>query len=90
MLIWDLQKKELIIKSIIWKTIIDLFKKEKNINISNYLISIKINWNKIIVKTKKPLINSELLMINDKIKKLSKDKFKNIWLKSYDFEIIYI
>jgi hypothetical protein len=89
MFIWNKNKKELIIKSIIWKTIIDLFKKEKDIDISSYLMSITIKWKNIIIKTKKPIINTELLLINDNIKDISKKKLKKIWLNIYDFEIIY-
>ncbi len=89
MFIWNKNKNKLIIKSIIWKTIIDLFKKEKNMDISNYLISITIKWKNIIIKTKKPIINTELLLINDNIKDISKKKLKKMWLNIYDFEIIY-
>ena len=90
MLIWENWRKEIIIKSIIWKSIIDLFKKEKNIDITKYLISIRLKQNKIFIKTKNPLINSELLSISDKIKNISDEKLRNIWLKFYDYEIIYI
>lgn len=90
MLIWDGHRKEVIIKSIIRKSIIDLFKEEKNIDISSYLISIKIKSTQIFIKTKNPLINTELLNINDKIKNISSKKLRNIWLKFYDFDIIYI
>jgi ERCC4-related helicase len=56
-------------KSIIWNTIIEVFKWEKNIDITDYLSSIKINSVKITIKTTKPIINAELHTIDDKIKK---------------------
>ena len=94
MKIWDnlewKSKKNLIIKSIIWKTIIDLFLEEKKIDITKYLISITINWNIIKIKTNKPIINAELLIINKKLKEKIIQKLKNLWIIFYDFEIKYI
>jgi len=79
-----------IIKSIIWNNIIDLFAKEKNINISPYLISVTIKQKTIFIKTNKPIINTELLNIDDKIKNIIKEKLKKIWINFYDFDIKYI
>lgn len=84
------KREELIIKSIIWKTVIDEFKKEKSIDITSYLVSIRLKWNIVFIKTNKPIINSEALTINDIIKNSSKQKLKGIWLKFYDFDIKYI
>ena len=94
MKIWDSlewkKKQNLIIKSIIWKTIIDLFLEEKKIDISKYLISVTINWKIIKIKTNKPIINAELLIINNKLKEKIIQKLKNLWIIFYDFEIKYI
>ena len=93
MQIWDSIRKtwneETIIKSIIWNTIIEIFKSEKNMNITSYLVSIKLMWEAILVKTNKPIINSELYLLNEKIKKASKDKLKKLGLRLKDFEIKY-
>lgn len=83
-------KKEIYIKSIMWNSIIDAFKIEKNINITDYLSSIQLRWNVILVKTNKPIINTEALLIDDKIKKIFLEKIKKIGIKFYDFEIKYI
>ena len=94
MKIWNIlewkNKKNIIIKSIIWKTIIDLFQEEKNIDITKYLISVTLKWKKIKIKTNKPIINTELLMINEKIKNKIIEKFKKLWIKFDDFELKYI
>ena len=93
MQIWDSIRKmwneETIIKSIIWNTIIEIFKSEKNMDITSYLVSIKLMWEAILVKTNKPIINWELYLLNEKIKKASKDKLKKLGLRLKDFEIKY-
>jgi hypothetical protein len=83
-------KQKVIIKSIVWKTIIDIFKQEKNIDITSYLISVTIKWNIFFIKTKKPIINTELNTINEIIKNNLIEKFGKMWIKFYDFEIKYI
>lgn len=80
-------RKELIIKSIIWNTIISEFLKYKNIDITSYLTSIRLKTNIVFVKTNNPLINSEILLIEREIKDLSSKKISKLWLKFWDFEI---
>ena len=72
-----------IIKSIIYNTIIEVFKNEKNIDLSNYLNSIILNWKTILIKTNKPLINSELILLNDKIINKITEKFERM---NFDFK----
>ena len=83
-------KEEVIIKSIVFSTIINIFKEEKKIDISSYLISIQKKGNTILIKTNKPIINTQLLIYSDKIKKISKERLKNVWIKLNDIEIRYI
>jgi hypothetical protein len=78
-----------IIKSIIYNTIIEIFKSEKNINLKNYIVSINIKWKTILVKTTKPMINNELLILNEKIKSKIDDKFNRINIDFNNFEIKY-
>ncbi len=80
----------LVIKSSIWNSIIEVFKDEKKIDITSYLVSIQIKWDTILVKTSKPILNTELLMINDKIMKKVDEKLKKIWLRYENFEIKYM
>ena len=93
MQLWDSIKRiwneETIMKSIIWNTIIEIFKSEKNIDITSYLVSIRFMWETILVKTNKPIINSELLLLNEKIKKASLEKLKKLGLRLKEFEIKY-
>jgi len=83
-------KEDVIIKSIIWNTIIGVFKLKKNIDITPYLVSIQLKKNIIMIKTNNPLINTELLLIDDKIKEASKEKLSKIWIKLNNFNIKYI
>jgi ERCC4-related helicase len=90
--IWNTpqSKKDVIMKSIIWNTIIEVFNWEKNIDITDYLTSIKIHSKKITVKTTKPIINTELQTIDDKIKKSLIEKLWKLWIDFNMYEIKYI
>ena len=77
-------------QSIIWNTIIEIFKNKKNIDITKYLVSIKLKGESVLVKTNKPIINTELYFINEEIKEVSKEKLKKLWLNFIDFEIKYL
>ena len=83
-------KQEIIIQSIIWNTLISIFKRDKHIDIKPYLISIKLKWDNILVKTNKPIINAELYSINNIIQKESQDKLKKLWLNLPLFTIKYL
>ncbi len=79
--------EEIVIKSIIWNTIIDIFKKEKNVDLTEYLVSIKLKWKNILIKTSKPIINLELYNFKWDIEKISSEKIKKVWLKFKEFEL---
>ncbi len=83
-------RKELFIKTAIWNSILNVFKKEKGLDISEYLISVKIKENRITVKTNKPIINSEILLLDKEIKEDFYKKLKNIWIEKESFSIKYI
>jgi len=78
-----------IIKSIIYNTVIEVFKNEKNIDLNNYLSSIILNWKTILIKTNKPLINSELILLNDKIITNITNKFERMNFNFKWYEIKY-
>ncbi|MDD3793483.1 MAG: hypothetical protein PHI37_01605 [Candidatus Gracilibacteria bacterium] len=84
------KKTELFIKTSLWNSIIEVFLKGKNIDMSSYLVSIQIKNQTLLIKTNNPLINSELHLFYDKINSSFQDKIKNIDLKDYDFEIKFI
>lgn len=78
-----------LLKSVIFNTIIEVFKNEKKIDIKNYLISVKQVNNIFLVKTTKPIINNELYLLNEIIEKSCKNKLKKMWFNLMDFEIKY-
>ena len=84
------KREEAIIKSLVWNSVVFVFKEEKEIDIKEYLISVRLVWNNVFVKTNNPLVNTELFLIDDKIKKLFSEKLKKVWIKFYDFSIKYI
>lgn len=81
---------EITIKSLIWNSIIEVFLHEKKMDIKHYLVSIQLRWNSILVKINKPIIKTELLLIQDKIMIESQNKFRKVGIKFYDYEIKYI
>jgi hypothetical protein len=93
MLLWDSirrwWKQDVIVKSIIWNTIIDIFNAEKSIDITSFLSSIQLLWDIVLIKTNKPIINSELIILSKEIKKASVEKLQKLWLRFKDFEIKY-
>ncbi len=76
-------------KSIIYNTIIEVFLEHKKIDIKSYLISIKEVWNIFLVKTTKPIINTELYLLNVEIKEKSLNKLNKIGFKFVNFDIKY-
>lgn len=93
-IIWNrIRSKDLeeqTIKSILWKTIIEEYKKKKDIDISSYLVSISISGSTIFIKTNKPLINKEISLIENIILEKFFEKIKKIGIKRLDFEIRYL
>lgn len=83
-------KQEVFIKSTMWNSVIDTFKSEKNIDITNYMISIQLRWKTILIKTNKPIINTEALLLDNKIKILFNKKIKKIWINFNEYNIKYI
>ncbi len=83
-------KQDVIIQSIIWNTIIAVFLREKNIDITPYMISIKCRGDTVLVKTLKPIINVELYNISHLIVSESEQKIKALWLGFQDFEMKFL
>jgi len=83
-------KAEIIIQSIIWNTIIEIFKEKKKMDLTAYLVSIKLKWENVLVKTNKPIINTELYNYSEEIKKVSLSKIKKLWIKYKEFELKFL
>ena len=83
------EKTELFIKTAVWNSLVEIFKEEKNLDISHFLISIKISKNNILIKTNKPILNSEMFLLSEKITEKIKIKLKKTDF-SFDFELKFI
>lgn len=82
-------KQEQIIKSIIWKSIVDIFKQKKNLDVNNYIISLKMSWNIVIITTQNPIFNSEIINYEQDILQDIYKKFINIWFKIDNLKFKY-
>ncbi len=78
-----------IIKSIIFKTVIELFFEKNKIDIKNSVRSIKMFGDVFLVNVEKPIIAHELYLINEEIKKVVIKKLKKMWFNFLRFEIKY-
>lgn len=80
-------KTDLVIKSIIWNTIIEEYKKIKDIDLTIYLKSISLRWNVVIIKTWKPIINAELENYQENLLSKIKEKLNIVWINIKNIEI---
>lgn len=83
------EKKNLFIKTTVWNCIVDIFKEKKNLDISDFLISIKISQKKIFIKTNKPILNSEIILFSEEIISKIKQKLEKQEI-IFDFELKYL
>lgn len=83
------EKKEIFIKTSVWNSIVDIFKQEKNLDVSEFLISVKISSKKIFIKTNKPIFNSEAILLHEKISSKIREKLLKAEI-DFDFEIKYL
>ncbi|NDK08694.1 hypothetical protein EOM39_05650 [Candidatus Gracilibacteria bacterium] len=81
--------QDMTIKSLVWNSIVEVFKQEKKLDIVPYLVSIQLKGKSIIIKVNKPIIKSEVLLLDDIINQEVQNKFKKVGIKFYDFEIKY-
>jgi hypothetical protein len=70
--------EEMTVKSLVWNSIVEVFKQEKDMDVVPYLVSIQLKSKSIIVKVNKPIVKSEILLIEDNIKKEVDNKFRKI------------
>lgn len=80
-------KQNQIISSIIYNSIINDFLEIKKIDIKPYIISIKVIWNNIILKTRKPIINTEILNIKELLIKNISLKLNKMWISINNLEL---
>ena len=84
------EKKKLFIKTSVWNSLIEMFQKEKNIDISESLVSVKISENNIIIRTNKPILNSELILLQDDLKNNLIEKLEKAEIDFVDFELKFL
>lgn len=80
-------KTDLVVKSVIWNTIIEEYKKIKDIDLTEYLKSISLKWNVIIIKTWRPIINAELINYQEDLLSKIENKLNIIWVTIKNIEI---
>ncbi len=86
----NMWNRNTLITSVVTNIIKDVFRKQKNIDISDYLKSVSIVSNVILVKTSNPMMNSELLLLADKIEFSCKTSLDNMGLDIGELKIKYI
>ena len=80
--------KNTLITSLVTKVIKDVFKREKKINISDYIISVSLLERTLLVKTNNPMINSELLLLGDIIFWECKNILESMWISVENIKYI--
>lgn len=58
-------KQNQVISSLVWKTIVEEYKRIKNIDIHSFIISVKVHDTWIIIHTGKTILNTELYYFNE-------------------------
>jgi len=80
-------REDTVIQSIVWTSIIEVYKKKKQIDITPYLDSISLSGNTILVKTKNPIVNTELSNIVSEIQEVSQKRLLKIGVKLIGIKI---
>ncbi len=81
-------KQNQVLSSIIYKSIIHDFLELKKIDISSYIISIQLRENIIILKTNKPILNSEIKHIEKFLIQNIDQKLQKIWIHLKQIELV--
>ena len=81
------QKKAAILKSLLWNSVVEIFKKEKNIDISEKMISIKKSETSFRITTNNPLLQQEFLYIENDISEVFHKKLSKMWISNEKYEI---
>ena len=76
-------------KSLLWNSVVEIFSTEKQIELTEKLISIKKSGNIFRITTNNPLLNQEFLFLDQKIKDLFANKLKKIWLDLENIQVKY-
>jgi len=84
------KQDELVIKSLLWKIVIDVFQEKKSLDITESLVSVTLKGSTFFVKTGKSLLNYELLQIKDIILESLETKMKKLGIKLKEVDIKFV
>jgi len=81
------QKKSAILKSLLWNSVVEIFKKEKNIDISEKMVSIKKTETSFRITTNNPLLQQEFIYIENDISEVFHKKLSKMWITWEKYKI---
>ena len=81
---------EIVLKSLIYNSVFEIYFDKKNVDLKPYFVSVKILWNRIIFKVSKTIIRNEINLFRDEITESIQNKLQKIWIKFYDFELKFV
>lgn len=81
------QKKAAICKSLLWNTCVEVFQKERNIDITEKIVSVKKNNSHFLITFNNPLLKQEYLFLEEKISEIFHKKLSKMWITQQNFEI---
>jgi hypothetical protein len=76
-------------KSLLWNSVVEIFSTEKQIEITEKLLSIKKSGNIFRITTNNPLLNQEFIFLDDKIKQLFHNKLTKIGMNLENIQVKY-
>lgn len=81
------QKRAIILKSTLWNTIGEVFLEKKNIDITTFISSIRLEKNILFIKFSKPLMKAEISLYLDIIEEQFYKKVKKMWIDVWGLQI---
>lgn len=82
-----LGKLESVLRSLVFKSVVDVFNEKKQIDISSKIISVTQKNNTFYIKTQNPMINTELELLFPEIQKSIREKWKVMWVEMRECEL---
>ncbi len=82
-------RQGVVITSVLKNTIIEVFKQQKNIDISDQILSLKYTMHSITIVTEKPIVNAEIVLLEADIKKSFLTKLERMGIPLEDVRLRY-
>lgn len=83
------KRKTVILKSVLWNTLVSIFLEETSQDITPYIVSIRKQSDIFIIKLSKPIIKASLEIYAEKIKIVFAQKAEKMWISCKEIEIFY-